>query len=255
MKQILQFFIIIILSSIAVSLQAGDNQYYSLKQQIESQYYSFRPDSMEILLKQSEALCDTSDSWVPCYYSGILCIQLGKIYYNIDSDKAYDYFDSALDHLIEADERNENDCEIKALISCAYGKKSSLSSLSAIFLGMKAKNRIEDAYEIDNSNPGMLLIAATHLMHTPETFGGDKDRAEKFLLKALQTNNNKQDSIRIIWGRDAEIYAYLAQLEILRENKEKAKKFMDKALALEPDYGFVKYDLKPQWEKIKKNSN
>ena len=114
----------------------------------------------------------------------MLNILLGKILYNPDPDLAYDHFDKAIDDLLVADDMTES-AEIKTLLSCAYGKKASLSSLSAIYHGLKAKSYIEDAYELDKNNAKIYLIAATHLMHTPETFGGDKDRAGRYLKKAL----------------------------------------------------------------------
>src|SRR3990172_6627561 len=105
---------------------------------------------------------------------------------------------------------------------------------------------------MDSANVNVYLIAATHLMHTPESFGGDKKWAEELLNKALKMiykQINKDDN-SVEWASEKEIYAYLAQLEILRENKDKAKLYIDKALALCPDYGFVLYDLIPQLKKL-----
>lgn len=131
------------------------------------------------------------------------------------------------------------------MISASYGKLSSLSVLKAIFYGMSAKEYIEEAYKLDSKNPKVLIVAATHLMHTPEFYGGDKKKSRELLNKVIDSIEYK-DNYRINWANYAEAYAYLAQLEILENNREKAKSLMKKALDLNPNYGFVKYDLEKQ---------
>ncbi|MCK5740753.1 MAG: hypothetical protein KAH48_00935, partial [Chlorobi bacterium] len=185
-------------------------------------------------------------------FQGILTIQLGKIYYNIDTDSAYDYFDQSIDYLNMAYEIRKT-AEVAALLSSAYGKKSALSPVRAFYFGYKANHWIHIADTLDKNSPKVFLIAATHLMHTPEAFGGDKSRAESLLKKALKfvKQNEAIDTDEVDWASEAEIFAYLAQLEILRENKVKAKKYIKKALSIKPDYGFVKFDLIPQLKKLK----
>ena len=191
-------------------------------------------------------------NFYPSYYAGILCMQIGKILYLPNPDKAYDYFDRSLDYFFKT-KKIKYTAEVAALISEAYGKKSSLSTLRAIYFGLLAKDYIYEAADMDSSNVKVYLIAATHLMHVPESFGGDKHWAESLLKKALKLRYAKEseDSLLIDWANDAELYAYLAQLEILRGNKEKANLYMDKALSLIPNYGFVKYDLARQLRDLK----
>ena len=125
-----------------------------------------------------------------------------------------------------------------------------LNTKATAFTGKKKAEAV--TLESGETLTADLLVAATHLMHTPEAFGGDKDKAEKLLKKGIKLNQKQatKDSLTITWASDAELYAYLAQLEILRENKEKALEYMKKALKLCPEYGFVKNDLMPQWKKI-----
>lgn len=248
--KLIVFILTLFFSVIAANAQLDSIDYF--RKAIDSNYYSFDKEKLESiqndLLRFREKHEDSID--ICKYYSSVLHINLGKIYYNIDSDIAYNHFDFALSALREI-ETHEKDAEYMSLISCAYGKKSSLSSIRAIYFGISAKNSIVDAYELDTNSSQVLLIAATHLMHTPETFGGDKKQARKLLGQCLKLNQDRDSSeARINWASNAEIYAYVAQLAILEENKEEAKKYMNKALALEPDYGFVLVDLKAQLEKI-----
>jgi len=226
----------------------------SIKREIDTAYYSFDNNMLENLLSKTKRMKQKyPDSWLPDYYSGILCLQIGKILYVPNSDLAYGYFEQALDYFGNA-MANETSAELLALISSAYGKLSSLSTFSAIYYGIKAKTKIIEADNLEKDNTKVLLIASTHLMHTPEVFGGDKNWAEKLLKKSLKLNTKKKayNKYLINWAGNAEIYAYLAQLEILKGNKTKAKEYMKKALKLKPNYGFVKYDLTRQMKNLKK---
>lgn len=245
---IFTFFIILSL------LNAEENEFGELKKKVDKLYYSFDSKKLINTLNQIQMIKRKySNKWQYDYYSAVLCIQIGKILYLPKPDEAYDYFDRSLDYLNKI-KKVHTDEEILALISAVYGKMSSLSTIKAIYFGLKAKNLIYEAAKIDSNNSKVLLIASIHLMHTPESFGGDKEWAEELLkraLKLLYKENRKENPNSIEWGKDAEIYAYLAQLEILKKNKIKAELYIDKALKLIPDYGFVLKDLIPQLEEIK----
>lgn len=242
---------IIILVGFNVSY-SQKNEILELKKQIDIAYYTFDTNKLYSLLNKSNSLKKKNPGdWEYDYYSGIICIQIGKILYLPKPDEAYNYFNRGLDYLFKV-KKVHYDEEIAALISAAYGKMSSLSTLKAIYFGFKAKDYIYSAAELDSNNSKVLLIASIHLMHTPESFGGDKDWAEELLKRALRLlyKERKENPVSIAWAEDAEIYAYLAQLEILRKNKSKAKLYIDKALKLVPKYGFVLKDLIPQLEEI-----
>lgn len=233
--------------------QNNDNEIKKLKDRINEKYFSFDTNEWKTLLKTAINLKKSNPiDWRINYYSGLICHQLGKIMYVPNSEQAYDYFDKSIDYLLEAKKVNYT-AEIAALLSSAYGKKSSLSTLKAIYFGLKAKDYIYEANSLEKSNPKVLLIAAIHLMHTPESFGGDKKWAEELLNRALKLNykHRKLDEDAVIWATEPEIYAYLAQLEILKGNEQKARLYIDKALKLFPDYGFILNDLIPQMERMK----
>ncbi|MCL5990690.1 MAG: hypothetical protein M1419_01130 [Bacteroidetes bacterium] len=237
----------------------GDDLYLSklkaLKSEIDANYYSFDIQKLKQILNKSYNITKLSGGgdWHPLYYSGLLHYLLGKIYYQIDREIAYNHFDKSLDYLLKANDKFQS-AEVMSLISAAYGKKSALSPLASIYYGIKAKKYIEDAYDLEKDNPKLLLIAATHLMHTPESFGGSKTKAHTFLMKCFELNKNRNEKDEFLpdWAEDAEIYAYMGQLDVLNENKEKAWQNIQNALKLVPDYGFVLKDLIPQYEKIKK---
>lgn len=239
---------IIILFTILVYVNLYPN---SIKDSIDKYYYSFNYNKLEQLLIE----LDTTKFqlyYLNSYYKGIVQYCLGRIYYNYNKDKAFQNFEQSLENFKLVNEKNST-AEILALISAAYGKLSSLSILKAIIYGIEAKKYIEEAYKLNPNETKVLIVAATHLMHTPEFYGGNKKLARELLIKVLDLNSklNHEKNYTINWGTDAEAYAYLAQLEILLGNKSEAIKYIDKALELIPYYGFVKIDLKKQLEKLK----
>jgi len=251
-KKIILLIPILFLFTINISRSEDiESDMKNVRDKINETYFSFDVNKWKSLLKTATELRkEHPGDWRVNYYCGLICHQLGKILYLPDEEKAYQYFDKSIDYLLEAKKKNYN-AEIAALLSSDYGKKSSLSTIKAIYYGIKARDYIYEANEKDKSNPKVLLIASIHLMHTPESFGGDKKWAEELLNRALKLiyKQKRDEDLTVNWATEAEIYAYFAQLEILKGNMPKAKLFVEKAIKLEPDYGFVLFDLIPQMEK------
>lgn len=216
-----------------------------IKHKINQNYYTFDYSALRVILNDAAKLEKEQSSWQLDYYSGMLNLLMGKIIYNRDKDAAYSHFDSSIIHF-ESSYNNNKSAEIAALLSSAYGKKSSLSIINAFFLGMKAKNWIYKANDLTKNSPKINLIAATHLMHLPEFYGGDKEKAELLLKKSLKIEAQNENEWCLKWGEAPELYAYLAQLEVLRNNEKQADYYIKKALEYIPEYGFIKYDLKNQ---------
>ncbi|MBX3045010.1 MAG: hypothetical protein KIT33_09330 [Candidatus Kapabacteria bacterium] len=251
---ILHFLPIIFLPKDLISKNPENSEIKNLRDSINVYYYSFDKKKLSNLLEISDNLIKSDNSdYYSYYYNGIIRYCLGRVVYNESRDLAYDYFDSSLDRFEKAFANKETPVAL-AMISAAYGKKSALSPLKAIFLGQKAKNRIYDAYSSDSLNSKVLLVAATHLMHIPGFYGGDKVKARKILMKCLEINkkNMQTDSLELNWAGDAEIYAYLAQIDILEGKFDDARQNMKKALTIKPKYGFVMIDLENQIKKAEK---
>lgn len=222
--------------------------YSDLKSKIENNYYIFDAKIHQNLITEIKSHQNSISKSQFLYLLSFEEHTLGKIVYNSDPDKALELFDSSisnLQQLIEIDKQ----AEYLALLSSSLGKKASLSTLTAVYWGMRSKNRFFESYELDSNNRKVLLVASIHLMHLPSVYGGDKNKAERLLRKCLKIQEN--DANAIIWAKDEEIYAYLAQLEILKKNKNLAQFYISKAIELKKDYGFVIFDLIPQLKEIK----
>ena len=242
----------LLLLLLSTQLIAKDNSAKEIKKLIEANYYSFDVKKHEHnYILCSDYIQKNVDDWKGYYYRGFISLLLGKILYNEDEDKAYDYFNKSIDDLHIADSKKES-AEIKLLLSDSYAKKASLSGLLAFYWGLKSKSWIFDSKDIDSVSRKVYLIGSIHYMHIPEKYGGDKKKAEYYLNKAL-TLPLEEDNYFLQWGEDAEIYAYLAQLKILQDKPKLAKHYIFKAQQLEKNYGFIEKDLLKQLNLLKED--
>jgi len=217
-----------------------------IKDSIDKYYYTFNYNKLEKILNEvNNNKAIANDDFITPYYRGVINYCLGRIYYNYNKENAYKKFELSLNDFLSI--KDKDNAEINALISAAYGKLSSLSVIKSLFYGVKAKDFIEKAYNLESDNTKVLIVAATHLMHTPSFYGGDKKRARELLNRIISNKVGDYNKRKLInWGTVAEAYAYLAQLEILENHISEARANMKKALELVPYYGFVKYDLEKQ---------
>jgi len=232
--------------------EQNENDYKKYKNLIELSYYQYDSSQYTNILIKIEAKLKTEDNFILNYYAGFINLQLGKILYDIDENRAFDYFDNAIDYLLNAKNYQTNS-ELEALISDSYAKKASLSGLSAFYWGLKSNSFIKSAYKLDSLNPKTLLIASIHLMYVPSEFGGDKTKSRKLLQRALSNNYLIHiDSSNIIWADSCEIFSYLSQLEILNNNIDLAKKYLDSSDKICPDFDFNKLVIRKQIEDLDK---
>jgi tetratricopeptide (TPR) repeat protein len=222
----------------------------SISEKIQDLYYSF--DTLKInetISGLDSSIFGKDDIDLFYYYKGFLFHHSGKVRYVNNPEEALNDFYRANEYFEKAIETKPK-AEYFSLLSSSYGKTASLSPLSAIYWGWKAKTEMDNALELDSTNSKVLLIVAIHLMHIPESFGGDKKKARELLEKAF--DNISSEEKMIDWAKKAEIYAYLAQVEILDENINLAEEYMKKSLELSPDYDFVRIDLRRQIQSLGK---
>lgn len=213
----------------------------SLKRDIENEYYSFNIKRHNSLVKDFKNLENLE---IKNYYLAIEFHTLGKIVYNNDKDKALKFFEysiSSINKSISNCKHQNMLPEYYAILSSALGKKSSLSGLSSVYWGFKAKDAFDKAFELDSNNRKVRLIGAIHLMHVPEVLGGDKKKARSTLENLLKSKTESKNNFEVNWAEKPEIFAYLAQIDILE--KKFNSKYIDSALKYQPNYDFVKIDL------------
>lgn len=226
------------------------DEFYRLKIQIEAHFFSYDKNVARSLVDQAQAQIEKyPDAWYPHYYAGLINIKLGNIIRAHSREAAYDYYREALRHLQLAHERSPG-AETTIVLADAYGKLASLKTLKMFYYGSKSKSYLMDAFDLSRQSPKNYLLAGIEIMWTPRIFGGSKKRAREFFNQALALEPQWRETDRLIvrWASPPEIFAHLAQLEILSNAPVQAQHYINKALAQIPHYDFVFRDIIPQLE-------
>jgi len=173
--------------------------------------------------------------------------RLANLLYEIDRRQTRSYLNDAVEHLKEAVRINDRFAEAHALLSGSYGQKIGLSPLESIVLGPKAGKAIERAMDLEPDNPRVVLLKAISDYHTPKMFGGDRERAMAGFQRAAELFCAEQidDPLQPDWGHD-EVYAWIGMAHKDAGAYELAREAYERALAANPDFGWVKYVLLPQ---------
>jgi len=196
-------------------------------------------------------LMDGSKSWLVHYYIGLADYRLVSYYFSKpDKDQAKQFIDDGIEHLLATIDSNANFADAHSLLSSLYGNKIGINPLLAMTLGPKSGKELEKAMELEPKNPRNYLIAGWSAYFTPKMFGGGKDKAKTYFEQAIAYFDSFQVTERLMpdWGRD-EAYAWLGMAQVEKEQFEAAKKNFDRALEINPEYGWVKYVLLPDLQK------
>lgn len=171
-----------------------------------------------------------------------------------NKDRASKHLKEAAEHLEGATRKEASGedakmiaAEVYALLSSVYGRQISLSGIKGIFLGPKSGNLLKKAEQLAPNNPRVVLSAAIGAFNTPKTWGGSKERALEGFQRAAElfAREKPTDPIHPTWGH-SEIYAWLGMAYMDRDEKDSAREAFEKALEIDPDNGWVKYDLLPK---------
>ncbi len=173
--------------------------------------------------------------------------------------KIYDqYLNPAIENGEKLRELKNNKLKSNGLVVLAsiYMMKLSNATIDAPILFMKINSILDDAEKSDPNNPRVYLIKGMMKYNTPGIFGGSFDDAIDNLQKALSLfETTKPNELYPEWGK-VESYAWLALSYQAKEDYTKAKIYFEKALELEPEFAWVKFDLLPQLQNdmAKKNN-
>ncbi len=164
-----------------------------------------------------------------------------------DEDFFDKYVDDAMDHLDELIDQEYRVADCKAIQSGIYGFKIAYSPWKGMFLGPKSNSTIESALETDPNSPIVQKLYGNSKLFTPETWGGDKEKAVKAYEKALLLYKD-QDGSQSDW-MFLDTYAWLGQAYQAIDMKDKAKETYLASLEMEKDFNWVNYVLLPQVSK------
>ncbi len=156
----------------------------------------------------------------------------------------------AAKHCEAAVEKDPHSADAKALLASIYGIQISKNFMLGATLGQKSTDLVEEAVKLAPENPRVWIAHGAAKLHTPPMFGGDPEVAVKDFEKSVQLAEKERhdDPLAPEWGR-VESLAWLGRALEKVGRDDDAKKAYERALALEPEYGWVKRVLLPALEK------
>jgi tetratricopeptide (TPR) repeat protein len=196
-------------------------------------------------------LTDPSKTWLVHYYIGLTDYRLVSFYFSTqDKDKSKPFIDDGIDQLQKCLESKADFAEAHSLLSASYGNKIAVSPFSAMTLGPKSGKEMGKAMELEPKNPRNYLIAGWSAYFTPKLFGGSKEKAKNYFEQAIAYFDSFKVTDQVVpdWGHD-EAYSWLGMAQMETEEFEEAKANFNKALEINPEYGWVKYVLLPDLQK------
>ena len=163
---------------------------------------------------------------------------------------ADEHLKTAVEHLQKATEIDPQAAEAYALLSSAYGRQIGLDPIKGMVLGRRAQKALKKAAQLAPDNPRVVLCMAIRDFNTPGMFGGSKERGLQRLQRAAELFAREEpiDPIRPAWGH-SRTYAWLGLAYQDRGELALARAAFAKALAINPDFSWVKNVLLPELEK------
>lgn len=251
MRKLQLYFSCIILASTitAVEAQPVDSLIMQGKQLIDAGCNHWEAALMQKARAHFERLrADKKHEALVRYYLGYCDYRLATFYQqNQNQDLLGKHLDEAIAHLEEATKLNNKFADAYALLSSCYGQKIGLAPMLGMALGPRASLAMQSALKLAPNNPRTILLDAIGTYYKPPMFGGSKETALAGFKRAAELFDQEQnpDPLQPDWGRP-EAYAWIGVAYLDKNDNARARVALERALALAPDYGWVKNYLYPK---------
>ena len=230
--------------------QSGNSLIVSGRQMLQAGESANDLDSMYAARATFErALADTGLVAWGHYYIALADYRIAGLLEGESKDPS-EHLNAAVEHLKKATEIDPQAAEAYSLLSSVYGWQIGLDPMKTMLLGPRVGKAAQKAKQLAPDNPRVVLSAAISDFNTPEMFGGSKEKGLQGLQRAAElfAQEEPTDPIQPVWGH-REAYAWLGIAYQNQGELESARAAFEKALEIDPDFGWVKYWLLPELEK------
>ena len=251
MIRVLLSLVCIVSVAYPILAQSADSLIISGRQMLQAGENANDLDAMYAARATFErALADTGLSAWGHYYIALADYRIAGLLGEKNKDQASEHLKVAVEHLEKATEIDPQAAEAYALLSSAYGLQIGLSPMKSMLLGPRVGKASQKAEQLAPDNPRVVLSAAISDFNTPKMFGGSKEKGLQGFQRAAElfAQEEPTDPIQPVWGH-REAYAWLGIAYQDRGELESARTAFEKALEIDPDFGWVKYGLLPELEK------
>ncbi len=195
-------------------------------------------------------LADTGLSAWSHYYVALADYRIAGLLGEESKEQADEHLKAAVEHLQQATEVDPRSAEAYALLSSVYGLQIGLSPMKSMILGPRVGKAAQKAKQLAPDNPRVVLSGAIGDFNTPKMFGGSKEKGLQGFQRAIELFAQQEPThpIQPVWGH-REAYAWLGIANQDRGELESARAAFEKALEIDPGFGWVKYGLLPELEK------
>lgn len=216
-----------------------------------AQLLKIRGDFERILqLKKNE--------WMVNYYLGYMDLLISWSYMDFesgktDNDNVKKYTESCLNLLNKSTDVKDDFAEAYILKMSAQGNRWQYEPGQMNDIIAKSTEAKETAKKLEPDNPRFYLVDGYSVFYTPESFGGGVDKAQPIFEKSweLYQTFKPKDETYPDWGKD-QAAGMVAMCCIKNDKLDDAKKWIDKALGVSSDSGFIKNYVMKEYEKAKK---
>ena len=194
-----------------------------------------------------QATGQTEQTALAHYYAALSDYRIAHQFNEEAEEKRERVLDDAIAHLEAATETAPKMADAWALLSACYGQMMGMNPWQGITLGPKSSNALSKAKELAPKNPRVWIVSGTQDFFTPAMFGGDKEAALRKFKKAarLAAQETVSAPLQPSWGH-AEAHAWIGIAHMDAERYDQARRAFQRALDVNPNYGWVKAVLLPK---------
>ena len=249
MKNSMLLILVIVFGSISITLaQPVDALIDKGKEILYNANVKF--DQSEMLKARGmfeRALASDEENYLAQYFLAYTDYDLAVYFMQKKEKEQFQKFsDSSMELLKELINEDGSDAEAVSLLGAIYGIQVAMNPGLGASLGSQNIALTSQAFGIAPGNPRVLLQKAISKFNSPEFVGGSKEEALKYLSQSVEAfENMAEKETEIDWGY-LDALAWLGIAKSSLGDFESAITSYNKALEVEPDFAWIKYELLPK---------
>lgn len=258
MKQLFAALLIVIFTSLNITQLKADDYTDAMKKYIKKLAEVAEKNDKSAMLKLrgdfERVLQLKKNEWMVNYYLGSIDVMLAR---TASEEKnmtdVRKYTESAIELFDKSTDVKDDFAEAYIMKMTAQSNRWQYEPNKMNDIIAKSTEAKDKAYKLEPNNPRYYLIDGYNVFYTPENFGGGVDKALPVFEKSWENFQTYKplDETYPNWGIDQSA-GMVAMCYIKLDKPEDAKKWIDKALEVKSESGFIKNFVMPEYDKIKK---
>jgi len=202
------------------------------------------------------ALASDENNYLAQYYLAYTDYNIAVYFMKKKEKENFQKFVNSSEELLkELINENGSDAEAVSLLGAIYGIQVAMNPGLGASLGSQNIAFTSQAFGNAPGNPRVLLQKGISKFKSPEFVGGSKEEALKYFTQSVEAFDNMSErKTEISWGY-LDALAWLGIAHSSLGDFKSAINAYNKALEVEPDFGWIKYELLPKAEEKLTSSN